>query len=415
MALEISPRLDGQLCASEPNMLVVWTDSDWASQKKDRRSTSSFVIAFRNCVLYDLSRQQSVIAQSSAEAEVYAAASGVSSGLLLHKLLTWIGVDLHPEIGLAMDSSAGKAIISRLGVGTVRHLEVKCLWMQLLHKQRRLRVMKVKGESNVADIGTKVLAPARFEMLRAMMSMRRVDMSGVKEQEPEKRVRVVQTAPSLPQIASAFLVAAEAFVKHARGNEVTDNDFHEDGVARHEIDESDSLCTAFRGCSSCVGLARHCCDLVSVCACFAWHCLGIVWSCDELAWTSGQDTVAWAFLVLIAMITVVIIGVRLGSLKAALDILGRAQVEDEGVQTESEAGNAEVQVECTSADIAMESESQFRRVGINGIAIQSESQFKRVGINGIVVKLRLKRTGADGSSEVQSQCIREGGIAMQRH
>eukprot|EP00971_Amphidinium_carterae_P103186 2042664-Amphidinium_carterae.2 len=100
MALEISPRLDGPLCASEPNMLVVWTDSDWVSQNKG--------------IVYSTTCQDSkvLIAQSSAEAEVYAAASGVSSGLLLHKFLIWIGVDLRPEIGLAMGSSAGKAIIS---------------------------------------------------------------------------------------------------------------------------------------------------------------------------------------------------------------------------------------------------------------------------------------------------------------
>ena len=72
------------------------------------------------------------------------------------------------EVGipkLRLDSKAAKAICSRFGVGTVRHLETKVLWMQALTKAQRLKVWKIDGVTNIADIGTKVLAKDRLDML----------------------------------------------------------------------------------------------------------------------------------------------------------------------------------------------------------------------------------------------------------
>eukprot|EP00971_Amphidinium_carterae_P017872 352083-Amphidinium_carterae.1 len=70
MGLMFAPHVKGEMgCSEDENMVMCWTDSDWATERVHRRSTSSFVISFRNCVLYDLARQQGVVAQSSAEAE----------------------------------------------------------------------------------------------------------------------------------------------------------------------------------------------------------------------------------------------------------------------------------------------------------------------------------------------------------
>ena len=75
---------------------------------------------------------------------------------------------------LRMDSKAAKAIVIRLGVGMVRHLEVKILWIQSLTEQKRMQVWKIDGDKNIADLGTKVLAKDRFEMLLQMSNIRRM-------------------------------------------------------------------------------------------------------------------------------------------------------------------------------------------------------------------------------------------------
>ena len=56
------------------------------------------------------------------------------------------------------DSSASKGIASRVGLGTVRHLDVALLWLHHHVNKRTLEIRKVPGKQNIADIGTKDLA-----------------------------------------------------------------------------------------------------------------------------------------------------------------------------------------------------------------------------------------------------------------
>ena len=59
------------------------------------------------------------------------------------------------EVEVLTDSSAAKSIASRRGLGKVRHMEVRWLWLQAMVKDGRIRLKKVWGPENVADILTK--------------------------------------------------------------------------------------------------------------------------------------------------------------------------------------------------------------------------------------------------------------------
>ena len=85
-----------------------------------------------------------MIAQSSAEAELYATASGVSEGILLRKVLEFVG---HTVVLRAVtDSSANNAVSHRLGVGKIRHLDTKVLWLQSLVNDGRLVMSWIRGQ-----------------------------------------------------------------------------------------------------------------------------------------------------------------------------------------------------------------------------------------------------------------------------
>ena len=58
-------------------------------------------------------------------------------------------------IRICIDSSAAKAISSRIGLGKVRHLEVKYLWLQEALKAKRFEMKKIHESANPSDIGTK--------------------------------------------------------------------------------------------------------------------------------------------------------------------------------------------------------------------------------------------------------------------
>ena len=53
------------------------------------------------------------------------------------------------------DSTTAKAVAGRRGLGKLRHVELKFLWVQEVVKKGRLRISKVWGERNVADHLTK--------------------------------------------------------------------------------------------------------------------------------------------------------------------------------------------------------------------------------------------------------------------
>ena len=72
---------------------------------------------------------------------------GVKS--LLHDL------GMHVTIKLHVDSSSAKSMMSRFGVGRVRHLETRLLWIQQLVRDGTIRVKWIKGIDNPADVLTK--------------------------------------------------------------------------------------------------------------------------------------------------------------------------------------------------------------------------------------------------------------------
>ena len=80
---------------------------------------------------------------------------------------------------LHVDSSAAKALMQRSGVGKVKHIDVRSLWLQAERELHGMVVCKTPGEQNPADLGTKVHGRKRFEYLRELVGI--VDCSVVAE------------------------------------------------------------------------------------------------------------------------------------------------------------------------------------------------------------------------------------------
>ena len=141
-----------------------WTDSDHAGCTKTRKSTSSSKVFFGKHLLKSSSTTQTVLALSSAESEFYAAVKTTSIGLGCISMMKDLGVDLkaehasrHPILEVNMDASAGRSISLRRGAGRIRHIATPTLWVQRLVQSGLVKVNKVDGESNLADMGTKHL------------------------------------------------------------------------------------------------------------------------------------------------------------------------------------------------------------------------------------------------------------------
>ena len=73
------------------------------------------------------------------------------------------------SLDMETDSTAAKSIASRRGLGKVRHMAVSYLWLQEQVNKQQLKIHKVPGARNLADLMTKYLSPGRtHELLSAM-------------------------------------------------------------------------------------------------------------------------------------------------------------------------------------------------------------------------------------------------------
>ena len=67
-------------------------------------------------------------------------------------------VGLDKEIKLWTGSSAAKSFAAKRGLGKMRHMEVRYLWLQSEVLKQAVKVCKVKGKDNPAYLMTKYLA-----------------------------------------------------------------------------------------------------------------------------------------------------------------------------------------------------------------------------------------------------------------
>ena len=113
------------------------------------------------------SKDQGNVAKSSGEAELYAANYGADHGLGLQSLLRDMGVRVQVEV--LVDSNAAIGIVGRIGLGKLRHIDVQDLWLQETVRKGKIRIARVAGECNDADLGTKPLHREAIEKIMERM------------------------------------------------------------------------------------------------------------------------------------------------------------------------------------------------------------------------------------------------------
>ncbi len=132
-----------------------YSDTDWAGCPKSRKSTSGGCLMLGRHLLKSWSSTQTSIALSSGEAEFYGVvkAGGVSLGF--QSLLADVGITIPVRVWT--DSSATLGICGRQGLGRLRHIDTRCLWIQQRVRDGTIQLYKVRGEENPADLFTKHL------------------------------------------------------------------------------------------------------------------------------------------------------------------------------------------------------------------------------------------------------------------
>ena len=125
------------------NEVTTFPVSDWAAG----------VMLLGNHTLKAYACKHKIVATSSAEAELHAAALGASESKGIVPLLKDLGYEVKAD--LAIDAKAIEHILHRQSIGILKHIDVAYLWMLDEMRFDKLRVRRVRSEENVADLGTK--------------------------------------------------------------------------------------------------------------------------------------------------------------------------------------------------------------------------------------------------------------------
>ena len=152
---------------SEEEPLLGFSDSDWAGCRRTARSTSGGVVMKGSHMLKSWSSTQKSITLSSGEAELIAAVKTCTEVIGITQLARDWGEEWQGEI--LVDSSAAIGIVHRKGNGKLRHVRVGMLWIQEQVEEGEIKVKKVKGDDNPADLFTKNLAEAKVAKFMDMI------------------------------------------------------------------------------------------------------------------------------------------------------------------------------------------------------------------------------------------------------
>jgi hypothetical protein len=152
--------------------LVGYSDSDFAGDIIQRRSTSGTLIQCHGNTVYWRSKRQPIVTSSSTEAELVALTACALQVKWLKLLITddlkvsakdvTVYCDNQTTVGLAKDPIASDR---------TKHIEIKHRKIQDLVEKGALRVQWVSTTDQLADMFTKPLPRIQFENLRAQLGV----------------------------------------------------------------------------------------------------------------------------------------------------------------------------------------------------------------------------------------------------
>lgn len=157
--------------------LECYCDSNWAGSKVTRKSTTSGMVFLNGNLILSMCKTQATVALSSCEAELMAITHMTAESIMISNVCRFLlkipGYVISPEFDFVVytDSLSAKSIAQRRGVGRLKHLDIRLLWIQRFVKERFLRLKKIATVDNVADLNTKNLTSTRRQYLFSLVGM----------------------------------------------------------------------------------------------------------------------------------------------------------------------------------------------------------------------------------------------------
>eukprot|EP00253_Pinus_taeda_P007915 PITA_07915 len=160
-------------------LLVGFTDSDWAGDPDDRKSTAGYVFTLGSGPITWACKKQAAISLSSAEAEYRGAVEASKEALWLRQILSEFGFEQqHPPTLWCDNQSAIQLCKDPVQHQRSKHIELHMHFIRKLIHDHVLEVQYCSTDDQFADIFTKALTEAKFTKLRYMLGVQEVVTKG---------------------------------------------------------------------------------------------------------------------------------------------------------------------------------------------------------------------------------------------
>jgi len=146
-----------KICYNGEGEIRAYTDSDFAGDITDRKSTSGNIILMGNSPICWTSKKQSNVALSAAEAEYVSTAECSKKILWIRNILKEL-FNFNKSIKLYTDNTASLENIKNDEVNTkLKHIEIKYFFNKDNIEKGRIKVDYVDSKNNIADALTKFM------------------------------------------------------------------------------------------------------------------------------------------------------------------------------------------------------------------------------------------------------------------
>ena len=152
---------------SRTEVIIGYSDADWAGDVKDRRSTSGNVFLLGGGAITWSSRKQSSVALSTVEAEYMALSVATQEAIWLRQLQEALGVTesgptlIHEDNQGAISMAKNPVLHKR-----TKHVQIRFHFVREAVEQGTIMLEHCRTTEMLADSFTKVLAREQFEKLR---------------------------------------------------------------------------------------------------------------------------------------------------------------------------------------------------------------------------------------------------------
>jgi hypothetical protein len=153
-------------------VLLGYSDSDFAGDPKDRKSTTGVIYFVGTTLVTWASQKQKIVTLSSCEAEYVVAAAAACQGVWLSRLIADLMGMKEAPVKLLMDNMSVIAL-SRNPVHHDRskHIDTRYHFIRECIEEGRVEVEHVGTASQLADIFTKALGRLKFVELRSALGV----------------------------------------------------------------------------------------------------------------------------------------------------------------------------------------------------------------------------------------------------